>query len=344
MRAFSKVILLAVLLSISVQTALAAPQIATERSAMERLLEGPRIVNIVDDFLAFWEQASDKPLAKQRVLWAQMVESKHQLFFDRAVYRTADRRERRALLNQFLATAGGRVDAIREFNNTFYSVLSKVFIDFKLVRFREYRQQRDIYVGISLFRFDGSVRPVQNERGVPDTLCVGADVMSTYTPEQVYSTLAHEFFHLYHFSYLFDSDLPLSTFRAAYVPLMIEGLAAIGVEEISPNQPQRYYLSFNEEEFQRQSRSISVNSLRFLKLIRSGATAEEYEPWFLIGSGGSVPPRGGYMLGYEVARRLRGMFTLEQLVQMSPPELKQLAEDQLSILANEGVVLMASSQ
>ena len=334
---------LVVALSTLAQPAFAAPQVSPARSIVERLLEGPRIVNIVDDFLAFWEKAADKPLARQRVLWARMVESKHQAFFDRAVYRTSKQIERRALLNQFLTTVGGRIDEIREFNANIYFVLSKVFIDFKLVRFKEYRQHRDIYIGLSLFRFDGSVRPVQNDRGIPDTLCLGADVLSTYTPEQIQLTLTHEFFHLYHFSHLFNFDLPLSAYRAPHMPLMIEGLAAVGVEELNPNQAPRTYLHFSEDEFEFQSRNLTVNSARFLKMIRVGATSEEYEPWFITNSRGLAPPRGGYFLGYEVARRLTGLFTIEQIVRMSPYELREHAEEQLSLLSSEGVVLMAGS-
>src|SRR5262245_51813128 len=76
---------------------------APESTITERIFNGHKVINVVDDFLAFWDKAEGKPLRFQRRLWRSMVESKHQNYFDRAVYRTATTKERQALLDEFLS-------------------------------------------------------------------------------------------------------------------------------------------------------------------------------------------------------------------------------------------------
>src|SRR5436853_558499 len=80
-------------------------------------------------------------------------------------------------------------------------------------------QQRDIYLGLSLFMFDGSVRAVQNDFGAPDTLCLGAEVLCDYSTEQLQVTITHEIFHLYHFNFLF-AETSLAQLRTGHIPLM----------------------------------------------------------------------------------------------------------------------------
>src|SRR5215471_5401072 len=136
------------------------------QSVLERLFDNQHVVNIVDDFLVFWDVAKDQPLRTQRRLWRRMVENKHRNYFDRAVYRTTDPAIRREMLNEFLIRVPSQVDAIREFNRNITdlsnSPLIEAFIYFK-ARFREYKQENDLYIGLSMFRFDGAVRPVQND-------------------------------------------------------------------------------------------------------------------------------------------------------------------------------------
>jgi hypothetical protein len=311
----------------------------TSRPTLNKLMNGHRVVNVVDDFLLFWEQAKSRPLGQQRRLWLRMVENKHRDYFDRAVYRSADARERRQMLNQFLRRVPERVDAIREFNRWVEEALREGLLNFEY-RFASYSQQRDIYVGLSLFRFDGSVRPVQNEAGVPDTLCLGADVLADYSPEEVQVLLAHEFFHLYHFGFLFRQP-SLAQLTTAHMPLMIEGMAVAAAEQLYPQLPAAMYLHFSEEEYVAQKRSLAPSSHRFLDLINKGAPPEQYGTWFTNSKADKVPPRGGYLIGYEVTRRVLAAYTLEQMAQMSPAQLREHAEEQLTAMATDRVLLMA---
>jgi hypothetical protein len=319
----------------------AAPRQVIDRSLVENLLEGPKLVNIVDDFLVFWDAAKGKTLRRQRRLWKQLVESKHQNYFDRAVYRNADAMERRGMLNEFLMRVPFHVDSIRKFNQSFSEYLLEALVSFKHYRFREYRQEHDIYIGLSLFGFDGSVRPLHNDAGIPDTLCLGAEVLADYTPEQVKITIAHEFFHLYHFSFLFQQE-SLSEIRSPHLALMIEGMAVAGTEEAFPYKARPLYLHFSEEDFQAQSEALTYSSEQYLELMRNGAPPAEYERWFTNEVSDRIPPRGGYLVGYELTKRLMAIFTLEQMVRMTPAQLREHAEEQLAAMAGEQLLLIAN--
>src|SRR5689334_2964575 len=273
-----------------------------ERSIFERLFQGPKVVNVVDDFLTFWDAMKSKPPAQQRYWWKRMVEDKYRDYFERAVYRNSDVKTRRALLNEFLVRVPERIEALRDFNRKIadphISPLIKAFVAFK-TRFPDYQQQHDIYIGLSLFRFDGSVRPVQNDNGVPDTLCLGAEILSGYSPDELSVALLHEFFHLYHFNSLFQQP-SLDEFRTPYMPLMVEGMAVAATEAMLPGHPTAFYLHFSEDDHKTQEHDLRLNAARFLELIADNAPPEQYEVWFRNTPTDTVPSRGGYLLGYEV--------------------------------------------
>ena len=328
------------------QPSLAHNKPVSYQSILERLLDNQPVVNIVDDFLIFWEQAWDQTPRAQRRLWKRLVESKHQEYFDRAVYRTNDPDIRREMLEEFLIRVPGQVEAIREFNRTIADLPSSPLVDTVILfksRFREYRQQGALYIGLSMFRFDGAVRPVQNEEGIPDTLCLGAEVLAGYTREQIKIAITHEFFHLYHFNFLFEDADELSPYEFAtpHIPLMIEGLAALGTQEVLPFETEEKYLHFEKDELLSQQQDLPMNSDRFLTLIREGAPPEQYQQWFTQWHSGDAPPRGGYLLGYEVSKRMLATYRIDQIVRMTPAELREHAEEQLTAIANERILLMA---
>jgi hypothetical protein len=319
--------------------ALARPQ--SQNEGLDPLLDGHKIVNVVDDFLTFWEQAKGKKLRAQRQLWNRLVEGKHQEYFERAVYNNAGWDDRRLMLNQFLRQVPAKINALREFNKTATGDIRTAMMNFK-ARFPEYHLQRDIYLGLSFSMFDGSVRPVQNYEGIPDTLCLGADVLADYSFEQLQIAIAHEFFHLYHFNFLFDNP-SLAQIRTAHIPLIVEGLAVAGAEAVYPFQPETFYLHFSEKELLAQRDELTTNSRKFLELLKEGATPDKYEQWFTGKPSDNVPQRGGYLLGYEVAHRMLAMFSFEQIVRMTPMQLREHVEEQLSAIAADRVLLLATS-
>lgn len=347
MGSFKRIIIAAGVILIFTQSPLAQTKLASYQSILERLLDNQPVVNIVDDFLVFWDRAKNERQSVQRRLWKRLVENKHRDYFDRAVYRTADPNIRRAMLDEFLIRVPSQVEAIREFNKSIAdlptSPLVETVLNFKST-FREYHQQGALYIGLSMFRFDGAVRPVQNEEGVPDTLCLGAEVLAGYTREQIRVAIAHEFFHLYHFGFLFEDadEMSPAEFCTAHIPLMIEGMAAAGTQEVFPYETREMYLHFDKDELAAQQQDMAHNAGQFLDMIRERAPTERYQQWFTRTHLGDAPPRGGYLLGYEVAKRVMATYGIEQMVRMTPAELREHAEEQLAAMANEKILLMAS--
>jgi hypothetical protein len=345
MAGFRRIVFFTMPLLLLVCAPAAQAKTLAERSIFERLFEGPKVHNVVEDFLTFWDAMKDKPLAQQRYWWQRMVEDKHRNYFERAVYRNTDVKARRAMLDEFLVRVPERVEALREFNRNMAdphtSPLIRAFVAFKM-RFPNYQHQRDIYIGLSLFRFDGSVRPVQNDAGVPDTLCLGADVLCGYTPDELRVALLHEFFHLYHFGFLFQQPA-LDQFRAPHVPLMIEGMAVAATEAMLPGQPTGFYLHFNDDNLKTQEHDLRANAARFLELMDSNAPSEQYEAWFRSTPTETVPLRGGYLLGYEVARRVLATMPLEEMMRLTPVQLREHAEEQLSEIAGRRILVLGSS-
>src|SRR5262245_35843800 len=122
MASFKKVIVaIAVILFFS-QSHFAQTRSASSQFILERLLDGHHVINIVDDFLVFWERARFRTPAAQRRLWKRLVEDKHRDYFERAVYRTSDPDVRRAMLDEFLMRVPSQIEAIREFNRSVYDL------------------------------------------------------------------------------------------------------------------------------------------------------------------------------------------------------------------------------
>lgn len=333
---------LAFLLAMTLLLSLGHPSNAYAETAYEsyeaQLLNGHKVINVLDDFFVFWEQARGQTLYRQRKLWKRMVESKHQDYFERAVYRNAEPEERVEMLEQFLIRVPWHIDEMAEFNRVAKASVIEGLENFKF-RFGEYEQKTDVYIGLGFFMFDGSIRPVQNDKEIPDTLCLGAEALASYSPEQLQIVIAHELFHLYHFGFLFENPSPVDL-REPHVPLMIEGLAVAATEAIYPFRPASVYLHFSDEELAAQEQDLIFNCERFLDLIYHGATASEYEPWFTNAYNEDLPARGGYLLGYEVSKRVLAGFSLEQVARMTPAQLREHAEEQLTAMISDQVLLV----
>ncbi|HSE97284.1 MAG TPA: hypothetical protein VLD57_03370, partial [Blastocatellia bacterium] len=119
------------------------------------------------------------------------------------------------------------------------------------------------------------------------------------------------------------------------------GMAVAGAEEVYPSQPLSKYLHFTERELAEQQKELGHNSRQYLTLMRENAPPEQYERWFANSGDDEAPPRGGYLIGYEITRRVRAAFSLDQMVRMTPDQLREHAEEQLAAMAADQIILMA---
>src|ERR1700687_2020210 len=129
MASFKRIIIAVGVILVSTQSPLAQTRSLTYQSVLERLLDNQHVINVVDDFLIFWDQAKDKTPNTQRRLWKRLVENKHRDYFDRAVYRTTDPIVRRTMLDEFLIRVPSQVEAIREFNRSISDVGTSPLIE-----------------------------------------------------------------------------------------------------------------------------------------------------------------------------------------------------------------------
>jgi len=124
--------------------------------------------------------------------------------------------------------------------------------------------------------------------------------------------------------------------------LMIEGMAIAGAEDVFPYQSREMYLHFDTQELTAQQRALAQNAAQYLTLVRASVPPEQYEQWFTKSHFSEAPSRGGYLLGYEVTKRVMATYGLEQMVRMTPAELREHAEEQLAAMSYDSVLLMAS--
>jgi hypothetical protein len=117
-------------------------------------------------------------------------------------------------------------------------------------------------------------------------------------------------------------------------------MAIAGAEEVFPYQSRETYLHFESKELEAQQQEIAQNAANYLNLIRAGAPPEEYEQWFTRSHVNDAPSRGGYLLGYEVTRRVMAGYGLEQMVRMTPAELGEHAVEQLAAMSFDGILVM----
>jgi hypothetical protein len=66
--------------------------------------------------------------------------------------------------------------------------------------------------------------------------------------------------------------------------------------------------------------------------------------WFRNTPTEIAPARGGYLLGYEVTRRVLAVMPFEQMVRLAPAALREHAEEQLSEIAGRNVLIFATTE
>ncbi len=147
---------------------------------------------------------------------------------------------------------------------------------------------------ISLFSFDGATRKVAGK----SALLFAIDGIARYDAqdESLKVLFDHELFHQYHQQIapeLTADDAPL------WVSLWEEGLATYVSQQINPGSSEA-------------------------QVLMSGKLAERSAPFFFGSNSGrpDLPPRCGYYVGYQVARKLAGGRSLQQLASFRGPELE----------------------
>lgn len=284
-----------------------------------------RIVNMVDDYLAYYRACaeSDGPTRDRR--WTEMLETKHPQFFADAIYRRKEGEDRDAYrevcIRRFWEEIAPRIDEIANRNEGIVAVVEGVIRDFRKA-LPDSREATDLYITIS-FSFRGKAVTV----GEKDVIALGLEFFTEPGDLQLRITLAHELFHLHHFQ-TFDAGGGL------YRTLWAEGMATYASAVVVPGRKRSTYLGFPVAKMNRchellpllaadLKKNLGENDHR-LKRIYFGAEENDTK----------VPPEAGYYVGLLIVESAAEGTSLSKLAKLSPKEVFALLALELDRLAD----------
>ena len=289
--------------------------------------DGYRVINVVDDFLAYYQAAKGQGPEQRAALWVSLVEARNQAFFDDAVYRRkqgAEReRYRENCLQTFWEEIAPDMDYYAGLNRNLKAVTEQTLADFQK-HFQDFKPDTDFYLTFS-FSFRGKAVDV----GQKVVLALGLELFKDYgskADQQIKITLAHELFHLYHFQSFSPSG-------GLYRSLWTEGLAVYASAVVVPNLRRSSYLGFSGQKMDRCHELLPRLAADLKKnlgrsdnrLQRIYFGAEENDT--------QVPPEAGYYVGLLIIENLVKSHSLAQLARMDKDRVFQLLAGELDRLA-----------
>lgn len=290
-----------------------------------------KTINIVPDFLRFWDETRSDDEASCVRRFRQTVVAPHpQLFKGNVVplfnlSRTADQDRGIA---EYLKKVAPFVPAIRVLNLRLAQDLTAYDQEFLNV-WPDFSADEPVYFTISMGTFDGAVRNVNGS----NALLFGVDLIARlYGSTANLSVLFdHELFHVYHRQVapsLFEGD-------EIWKSLWIEGLAEYVSWRMNPASTEDDVLLSTE------LRSKGIPLLPCLSAsinrVLNSTDGSDYARYFLSGQAGADPPRAGYLVGFEVVSRMGERRSLAKLSRLSGEGLRQEIVGTLGELAGTAI-------
>lgn len=256
--------------------------------------DGHMVYNVTDDFIAYAEQASGDDAAGRQTKWDQMLEGKWLAFFNDVLYRglTGQDREnyKSQIIDQFWNEIVPKLDTLKQVNSTAAQKTLDGRTTFQNM-FTDFDPKADYYLTVA-FSFHGKAVEVAGQ----PALALGLENFAPDEPE-LDITIAHEQFHLYHFT----------TFDAAgglYRGVWAEGMAVYASTVVLPGYRMTQYLGFTGEQvdsmwnlFDDLTADIRNNlSSSDQTIKRAYLGVEPNDTW--------IPPGSGYYIGFYVVDAL----------------------------------------
>ncbi len=282
-----------------------------------------RVVNVVNDFQAYYQKCSDMGWRHRSDNWDTMLEGKYPQFFKDAIYRGKNGPERdrykQDCIRVFWDEVAPRMGEISRLNSNLEKKLNLMVAEFQR-QFSDFWLTTDFYITIS-FSFRGKALPVGNRT----IIAIGLEAFNAGDEQQIYITLAHEMFHLYHFRFFQPGG-------GLYRSLWAEGLATYASAVVVPGHRRSTYLGFPVEKMNHcydllpllagdLKKNLGRNDHR-LKRIYFGAEPNET----------LVPPEAGYYVGLLILEKLAAQTPLNQLAMMPADKVMPLLAKELTIL------------
>lgn len=281
--------------------------------------------DLIPDLLNFLRIAPEEKENRAK-LFAQLIIQPHPEIYGKPQVFNTDL----ATLERYLDGLGPYLPAIehihRRFEEQRTSIQAKflnAFPDFDTARTR-------VYLMLSLFRFDGKI-PHDN----PRMLLLGLDGLAKFhgADARLPVILSHELFHLYHFQV---NPLPRDPDQVElYRLIWQEGLATYVSQVLNPDASLADVLldprlAVEGPRFIPQSAHGLLNQLEST----DDATTALYLSYH---RGGQIPARMGYLIGYEIARKMAATHRIAELARLRGHALLSLVRQEMQSLATGGV-------
>jgi hypothetical protein len=285
-----------------------------------------RIVNVTDDFVAYYRECLGLDPACRTAGWEKFVESRHPQFIEEAVYRgkggAEKERYKQDCIRRFWDEIAPRIPQISELDFGIETRVHEIVRRFRR-HLPDFEPRTDFYLTIS-FSFKGKVLPVNGR----DVLAIGMEAFQPSEIHQFEITLAHELFHLYHFG-------RFSASGALYRALWTEGLATYASAVVAPGHRRSVYLGFSPAKMNRCDELLPLMAADFRRHMG------EYDPRLSRIYFGAepndtqVPPEAGYYLGLRIAEKLARENPLDELAKKPAAQVFDLLRRELEVLAAE---------
>jgi len=229
-------------------------------------------------------------------------------------------------LEKYLDQVTPYLPAIRKIHARFIKECEPIEVSF-CARFPDFnRSQAEIYLMLSLFRFDGKI-PHDN----PRALFLGLDGLAKFhgasLPLGV--ILSHELFHLYHFQVnaLPAPIDPIPLYRLVWQ----EGLATYASASLNPKATMADVLL--DPQLARDGPKYVPAVARALLTQLESTNDEATDRYLSYRRGSQIPSRMGYLIGYDIVARLAPTTSLVELARLRGRRLLSLMREQLRGLA-----------
>ena len=286
----------------------------------------PRIINVADDFIAYYKACVNAGAETRAEQWDRMLESKHQAFFDHAIYRRKagkDREEfKRELRRAFWSEVAPRMQSIERLNRTAEADIRGVLAAFRKP-FPGFDPARDYYITIA-FSFRGKVVDVAGK----DVFAIGLESLSD-DPLQFTITVAHELFHLYHFQFF-------STSGAIYRKIWAEGMAVYASAVVVPGYRDSRYLGFSIEKMNRCHELLPKMAAELRRHMGERDPALERAYLGAEENRTGIPPEAGYYVGLRIVASLARDTPIDELARLKSDRVYALVEAELRKLEAGG--------
>ena len=280
-----------------------------------------KTLDLVPSFFHCFDAFPTEEQQRVRLFSEEVIQSHPEIYQRPDVFKTDP-----LTLEKYLDQVTPYLPAIRKIHARFIKECEPIEESF-CTRFPDFnRSQAEIYLMLSLFRFDGKI-PHDN----PRALFLGLDGLAKFHGASVPLDviLTHELFHLYHFQ-VNPLPTPIDTIPL-YRLIWQEGLATYASASLNPKATMADVLL--DPRLARDGPKYVPAVARALITQLESTDDEATARYLSYRSGSEIPSRMGYLIGYDIVARLAPARSLRELSRLRGRQLLSLMGEQVRGLA-----------